>query len=90
MIRGDYNRTPHTCQFRELLTNGHHDAVEQTGAGLVPAFPSDTWYPLVITMDHVLTRNAAASSITTIEMPGSDHCSLLATIAVPLKPVATG
>jgi endonuclease/exonuclease/phosphatase (EEP) superfamily protein YafD len=44
----------------------------------------------VITIDHILTRNAEASAITTIEMPGSDHRSLLATVQVPLTPVAPG
>ena len=82
--------TPDTRQFRDLLTNGHHDAVEQTGSGFAPAYPSDAWFPPVITIDHVLTRNAVASSIMTIDVPGSDHRSLLANIAVPVDPVSTG
>jgi endonuclease/exonuclease/phosphatase (EEP) superfamily protein YafD len=53
-----------------------------------PTFPHDTWFPTAITIDHVLTRKAEASSITTIEMPGSDHRTRLATIAVPLEPAA--
>ena len=85
IVGGDYTSTPDMRQFRDLLTDGYHDAVEQTGAGFAPTFPSDTWFPPVITIDHVLTRNAEASSITTIEMPGSDHRSLLATIRVPLE-----
>jgi endonuclease/exonuclease/phosphatase (EEP) superfamily protein YafD len=44
----------------------------------------------MITIDHVLTRNAVASSIMTIDVPGSDHRSLLANIAVPVDPVSTG
>jgi hypothetical protein len=40
--------------------------------------------------DRVLTRNAVASSVMTIEMPGSDHRSLLATVAVTLAPAAPG
>jgi len=90
IVGGDYNSTPDMRQFRDLLTDGYHDAVEQTGAGFAPTFPSDTWFPPVITIDHVLTRNAEASSIKTIELPGSDHRSLLATIQVPLEPVTTG
>ena len=89
IVGGDYNSTPDMRQFRDLLTNGYNDAVGQTGAGFAPTYPSDTWYPPVITIDHVLTRNAEASSIKTIEMPGSDHRALLATIQVPLEPVAT-
>jgi endonuclease/exonuclease/phosphatase (EEP) superfamily protein YafD len=71
------------------LTDGYHEAVEQTGARFTPTFPHDTWFPTAITIDHVLTRNAEASPITTIEMPGSDHRSLLVTTLVPLEPVAT-
>lgn len=90
IVGGDYNSTPDMRQFRDLLTNGYHDAVEQTGSGFAPTFPADTRFPPVITIDHVLTRNAVAASVMTIEMPGSDHRSLLATIEVPLAPVAPG
>jgi endonuclease/exonuclease/phosphatase (EEP) superfamily protein YafD len=45
---------------------------------------------LAITIDHVLTRNAVASWIMTIDVTGSDHRSLLANIAVPVDPVSTG
>jgi len=86
IVGGDYNSTPDMRQFRDLLTNGYHDAVEQTGSGFAPTFPADTWYPPVITIDHVLTRNAVASSVRTIDIPGSDHRSLLATIKVPVEP----
>jgi endonuclease/exonuclease/phosphatase (EEP) superfamily protein YafD len=44
----------------------------------------------VITIDHILTRNAEASEIKTIEMPGSDHRSLLATVQMPLATAAPG
>jgi len=89
IVGGDYNSTPDMRQFRDLLTNGYHDAVEQTGSGFASTFPADTWYPPVITIDHVLTRNAVASSIKTVDIPGSDHRSLLATIEVPVEPTAT-
>ena len=75
-------------QFRDLLTDGYHDAVEQTGSGFAPTFPAGTRFPPVITIDHILTRNAETSAIRTIEMPGSDHRSLLATVRVPVGPVA--
>jgi endonuclease/exonuclease/phosphatase (EEP) superfamily protein YafD len=89
IIAGDFNSTPDMRQFRDLLTNGYRDAVEQTGAGYQPTFPANLWSPPWITIDHVLSRNAAASSIRTIKMPGSDHRSLLATIRVPIDPTAT-
>ena len=90
IVGGDYNSTPDMRQFRDLLTDGYHDAVEQTGSGFAPTFPADTRFPPVITIDHVLTRNAVVSSVMTIEMPGSDHRSLLATVQVPQAPAAPG
>lgn len=89
IIGGDFNSTPDVHQFRDLLTNGYSDAVEQTGAGFAPTYPSNTWYPPVIVIDHVLTRNAVATAIRTVDIPGSDHRALLATIKVPLDPTAS-
>lgn len=86
IIGGDYNSTPDMRQFRDLLTNGYHDAVEQTGAGFAPTFKADSWLPPLITIDHVLTRNSEASSIRTVKILGTDHRSLLATVRVPLNP----
>lgn len=89
IVGGDYNSTPDMRQFRDLVTDGYSDAVNQTGAGFTPTYPSNTWYPPVITIDHILTRNAVASSIRTITVPGSDHRALLATIRVPTDPTAS-
>lgn len=86
IVAGDFNSTPDMRQFRDLLTNGYRDAVDQTGAGFGPTFPSRSWHPPLITIDHVLTRRAAASSIRTVYLRGSDHRALLATVQVPLNP----
>jgi len=88
IVAGDFNSTPDMRQFRDLLSNGYRDAVEQTGAGFAPTFPSHPVFPPLITIDHVLTRNAAASSIRTIDLRGSDHRALLSTVDVPLDPVS--
>lgn len=56
-------------QFCDLLTDGYRNAVEQLGPGFALTFPSNRWYPPLITNDHMLTRNAATSSIRTIEVP---------------------
>lgn len=86
IVAGDFNSTPDMRQFRDLLTNGYRDAVEQTGGGFGPTFPSRSWHPPVITIDHVLTRQAAASAIRTVYIRGSDHRAVLATVQVPLDP----
>jgi endonuclease/exonuclease/phosphatase (EEP) superfamily protein YafD len=88
IVAGDFNSTPDMRQFRDLLSSGYHDAVEQTGAGFAPTFPSNTWLPPLITIDHVLTRQAAAVSIRTVNVSGSDHRSLLASVEVPVDPTA--
>ncbi|MCW1960048.1 MAG: endonuclease/exonuclease/phosphatase family protein, partial [Mycobacterium sp.] len=51
IIGGDYNSTPDMRQFRDLLTNGYKDAVQQTGSGYAPTFKADSWMPPVITID---------------------------------------
>lgn len=89
IVAGDFNSTPDERQFRDLMTNGYRDAVEQTGSGFAPTFPSRTWHPPLLTIDHIITRNAAAESIKTVYIPGSDHRALLATIQVPLDPTAS-
>lgn len=86
IVAGDFNSTPDMRQFRDLLTDGYGDAVDQTGAGFAPTFPAGSWHPPLITIDHVLTRNASASSVKTVSIVGSDHRALLATVEVPLNP----
>jgi len=86
IVGGDYNSTPDARQFRDLLTEGYRDAVAETGSGFAPTFPSDTWYPPVITIDHVVIRGAAATSVRTVDVKGSDHRALRVTLQVPLEP----
>lgn len=86
IIAGDFNATPDMRQFRDLLDVGYRDAVNQTGAGFSPTYSPHPWIPPLITIDHVLTRNSSAQSIHTVDIPGSDHRALLATVAVPLDP----
>jgi hypothetical protein len=57
--------------------------------GSTPWFPSQAWFPPLIAIDHVLPRHAVASSIRTIDVRGSHHRSLLATVDVPLDPTAS-
>lgn len=86
IIAGDFNATPDMRQFRDLLDVGYRDAVNQTGAGFSPTYSPHPAIPPLITIDHVLTRNSAAQSIHTVDIPGSDHRALLATVAVPTNP----
>lgn len=83
IIAGDFNATPDMRQFRDLLDVGYRDAVNQTGAGFSPTYSPHPAIPPLITIDHVLTRNSTAQSIRTVDIPGTDHRALLATVAVP-------
>ena len=58
IIGGDYNSTPDLRQFRELLTHGYRDAVDQTGSGFAPTYPSNTWFPPIITADSAALGGA--------------------------------
>lgn len=89
IVGGDFNSTPDVRQFRDLLTDGYRDAVQQSGAGFGPTFPVSSWHPPLLTIDHVLTRQAAVPSIRTVEVPGSDHRALLATVEVPVDATAS-
>lgn len=89
IVAGDFNSTPDLRQFRDLLSNGYRDAVEQSGSGFGPTFPGWQHLRPLITIDHILVRNAAAESIRTIDVRNSDHRGLLATIKVPLYPDGT-
>lgn len=81
---GDFNSTPDMRQFRELIADGYRDAVRHTGVGFTPTFPSDTVLPPVIPIDHVLTRHANVISIRSVDIDGTDHRALLATVDVPI------
>lgn len=86
IVAGDFNSTPDMRQYRDLLTDGYRDAVEDTGAGFMPTYPSHSWLPPMITIDHVVTRNAMTTSLRTVGVRGSDHRALLATVEVPREP----
>ncbi|MCW2518490.1 MAG: hypothetical protein JWR46_1109 [Mycobacterium sp.] len=83
LIGGDFNSTVDMHPFRQLLTNGFEDAASQAGSGRDFTYPANKRYPPVLGIDHVLTRNATAVSTATVELKGSDHRALLATVMVP-------
>lgn len=82
MVAGDFNSTPDMRPFRRLLRDGFHDAAEQSGAGMVRTFPADSWLPPLLAIDHILTRNCAATSVRSVPIPGSDHRGIVATVMV--------
>ncbi|BDX34268.1 hypothetical protein TUM20985_48150 [Mycobacterium antarcticum] len=83
LVGGDFNSTIDMRPFRALLTNGYQDAARQAGSGRNVTYPANKRYPPVLGIDHILTRNATAASTATIELPGTDHRAVLATVMVP-------
>ena len=80
------NSTTDMRPFRALLHDGYRDAAEQSGAGIKPTFPADTRLPPLVAIDHILTRDCAATSLRTLAIPGSDHRGLVVTVTVPPSP----
>jgi len=48
----------------------------------VRTFPADSWLPPLLAIDHILTRNCAATSVRSVPIPGSDHRGIVATVMV--------
>ena len=84
----DMNSTWDHRQFRELLAGSSAsnspqliDAAERTGAGWAPTYPANQAIPPLLAIDHILTRNGLTpTSFRTVDLPGSDHRGVLATV----------
>lgn len=86
IVGGDFNSTIDMRPFRRVLGNGgFRDAAEQAGAGRVFTYPSNRRFPPLIGIDHILTRNATAWSLTNVDIARTDHRALIAEIDVPAR-----
>ena len=84
VLAGDFNATLDHSMLRAGMV-GCDDAAAQRGDGLIP-----TWGPTQRTraigpqIDHVLaTRGIQAASFQVLDLPGSDHHAILATLRLP-------
>ncbi|MCW2495633.1 endonuclease/exonuclease/phosphatase family protein [Jatrophihabitans sp.] len=82
VVAGDFNATMDNAQFRGLLADGYGDAAAELGAGYLPTYPTDRWFPPLIAIDHVLTENVQPAHLSTVGLTGSDHRGLLARLVV--------
>ncbi|MEW5809590.1 MAG: endonuclease/exonuclease/phosphatase family protein [Actinomycetota bacterium] len=87
IVAGDFNATADMAPFRALLTDGYDDAV--AGAGLLRTYPQNRFVPPLLGIDHILTKNADAASVSTVSVAGTDHRGLLATVKVPVDMTAS-
>jgi len=80
ILIGDFNATPYTGSFRDLLGVGLIDA--QRGRGVAGSWPSG-WGPFKISIDHALhTPELTSTAFAFGDSAGSDHRSLAVTFAV--------
>lgn len=76
---GDFNATFDHAQFRALLGR-FDDATDQAGAGYLLTYPTDKWTGPMVGVDHILVSGGVASDVRTVDLPGSDHRALVATV----------
>jgi endonuclease/exonuclease/phosphatase family metal-dependent hydrolase len=87
LIVGDMNATPDHDVMRELDDAGFRDAGELANNGWQPTWPANhvSIFPLLpplVRIDHVLLGGSMASLGThTVDIDGSDHLALVATVA---------
>ncbi|MHA0285279.1 endonuclease/exonuclease/phosphatase family protein [Mycobacterium sp. C3-094] len=82
IVGGDFNATADMAPFRALLTGGYANAV--AGSGLLRTYPQNRFFPPLLGIDHILTKNADATAVSTVDVAGSDHLGLVATVSVPV------
>ena len=84
VVAGDFNATSDHRQFRSILDAGFEDAAAQAGVGWQPTFPANRRrIPMLIAIDHVLAgEDVVATDLARLELPGTDHAALVATLAV--------
>ena len=84
VLAGDFNATLDHVGLRRLLLNGYVDAADETGAGLIPTWPSGTYWPPPVTIDHVLVDNRCpVDTYDVLDIPGTDHRAVVTRFVVP-------
>ncbi|MDF1605209.1 endonuclease/exonuclease/phosphatase family protein [Nocardioides sp. YIM 152315] len=86
LVVGDFNATVDHDSLRTLADRGYRDVGELANAGWHPTWPDGGEYHVVpvalAQIDHVLVgESLAAVSMSTREVPGSDHRAVVATVA---------
>lgn len=87
LIVGDLNATPDHDVLRSLDDAGYRDAAELANEGWQPTWPANhlglfPLLPAIVRIDHVMLADTMASLGThTVDVAGTDHLSLVATVA---------
>lgn len=85
IVAGDFNTTPWSPHFQDLLAaGGLRDAAE--GKGYIPTWPTFFW-PVRIPIDHVLLKGpVAAAAVRRGPAVGSDHYPIIADLRLSPAP----
>lgn len=85
VVVGDFNAVREHVPLRRLLAAaGLRDAAEVAGSGWTPTFPSRSWHPPLIALDHALiSPGLTASEVRTERIAGQEHRALIVRIAAP-------
>ena len=82
LVVGDFNATLDHAPLRRVLGAGVSDAVEQSGSGWQPTWPSadvKKWLRPLIPIDHVLaSKEYVATHTRTVEVAHTDHFAMVA------------
>ena len=89
LVLGDLNATPDHAVLRAWRDAGYRDSLELVNAGWSPTWPSNGITPVpgfhppaLIQIDHVLvTSTLAVTRSSTVDVPGTDHRAVVATLA---------
>lgn len=82
VLAGDFNASFSHASFRAVLDAGFVDGALQAGEGLHFTWPAGSALPPLVTLDHILLADGlTARDFSYVDVPGSDHRAVLATVA---------
>lgn len=81
LLAGDFNASLYHASFRAILGSGFVDGAREAGEGLAFTWPADGPLPPLVTLDHMLLgAGLAATDFGYLDIPGTDHLAVLATV----------
>ncbi len=82
VVAGDFNATYDHKRYRDLCTEGFRDAAMEVGAGHLATYHAEWKLPPLIAIDHVLVRDASVTEVGLVDLPGSDHRGIRASLVL--------
>jgi endonuclease/exonuclease/phosphatase (EEP) superfamily protein YafD len=86
IMAGDLGATPWHAAFRNLRSQGWHEAADVLGRGLRPTWPSWGIVPFSPLEQVMVGGGAGVRSADTVAIAGTSHRALLVTVVLPGRP----